>query len=135
MPSDPGSCVGGPDCFLITLCSDKTKSCLLKSMYVESGCIQRRSGLLEIGSSQSGYRVHLHPGDSVCDPVAHRGRILEGQMHLNGAGDSERKCAISLRISHHFSLELNIIPSWKNHLKIGFLPVSYSKPSPRCSAC
>ena len=56
-------------------------------------------------------------------------------MHLNGAGDSERKCAVSLRISHHFSLELNIIPSWKNHLKIGLLPVSYSKPSPRCSAC
>ena len=104
-------------------------------MYVESGRIQRRSGLLEIGSSQSGYRIHLHPGDSMCNPVACRGHILEERMHLNGAGDSERKCAVSLRISHHFSLELNIIPSWKNHLKIGLLPVSYSKPSPCCSAC
>lgn len=84
---------------------------------------------MEIQSRESCCRIHYHPvmlgrespetrqGDAGRDSLERYGRGPKNRAHLNGVGDSERKCAISPRTSHHFSLELHIMPSWKNHIK------------------
>lgn len=60
-------------------------------------------------SKGSCYRVHCHPGrksrkevgEAVCHSAECYMHVVNNETHLNGIGDSERKCAISLRISHH----------------------------------
>lgn len=60
-------------------------------------------------SKESCYRVHCHPGrksreeagEAVCHSAECYTHAVKNRTHLNGVGDSERKCVISLRISHH----------------------------------
>lgn len=77
-------------------------------MYVKSGLSPARSGLWN-QSKESCYRVHCHPGrksreeagEAGCDSAERCGHVVKNQTHLNRVGDSERKCAISLQMSHH----------------------------------
>lgn len=100
---------------------------------------------MEIRSRESCCRIHYRPpspgrkgqgeepGGTVCDSVERQGHVLKSRAHFNGVGDSERKCAISPRSSHHFSPELNIMNALleKSYEEFFFffLPVSYGKHS------
>lgn len=131
MPSDQGSCVCGPNCFLITLRSRQDKTVSLEKHVcgvgeslgeVRPGGNPEQShvaGFITTPWSRRGRAGRrgrgTRPGDAaVGDPLEPCPHFSKRHAHLNGVGDSEGKCAISLRTSHHFSPEFNIMPSWKN---------------------
>lgn len=138
LPSDHGSCVWAKllsnyielqtrqNCVSWKACTWNQGKSRGGQAWWKSGARHHVAEFIAILGRKSGERW---PREAACDTVEHESNAFTWSRWF-----WKEMCHFATNISS-FPLELNITPSWKNHIKIVFLPVSYSKHSPCCSAC